>query len=469
MSVQGPEELIAQASAELVKPAGDSPKFSSLEAIQKNHHEFVAECHKTWKKWHDRAIKEILVFEGFSKREKTHPIGHGAEEWAGYNRRVWRRVNDAIIWILVGRKRHIVKRLCFYRKRAYLSESNPTAVFETLDRLNANPMSIAIWNDATSCVDIGDITYISDGMTPHPEFWELKEGKVSAEVLTLFATFKSNPEALEKELDVFGQKYGKSGFSQIARFARQSIKTSQALALLNDEHGTDPVTGKELAVTEVTTPPEVYDASLNAALNDTLAHRTSALHVVDGCLWVYANADKAVNRHQVRRDFQQLLVKRIPHVQRSLTTKRPAWDADRIVCLNDGFGPPMAMPYFLRQLEADIIASVTCGDLFLRAFLYLDWDAFASLVKEEGGEFGWSSDKDARRTRAMKPELRSVVARGQVPQIKLGDAVLPVTDPMLVQMFFDGVTPRTVIRSTIELARAHFENARTGTPGAEAE
>jgi len=349
MKSRGLENLMTQVATELAKPAGDSPKFSSLDAIRENHPEFVVACHNTWKKWHNRSIKEILVFEGFSRREKTHPIGHGAEEWAEYNRRVWRRVNDTIVWTLVGCKRHVVKRLCLYRKRGYLGESNPTSVLETLNQINAKPMSLAVWNDATSCVDIGDVTYVEDGMKPHPEFWELKEGKVNAEVLALFDTFKSNPEALEAKLDAFGEQYGKSGFSQLERFARQGLRTTQALTLLNDEHGTDPVTGKELTVTEVMTKTEGYDTQLNSMLKDALASQRPATLVVDGCLWIYANTDKNVNRHRVKRDFHQLLVERVPEARQHLTAKRPAWDADRIVCLNDTFGPPMAMPLFLRQ------------------------------------------------------------------------------------------------------------------------
>jgi hypothetical protein len=70
------------------------------------------ECHKTWKRLHDEAVKQILFWEGFLRREKQHPIGHGTEQFAEYNRAVWRRVNDSIVWSLVGLQRHIVKRIC---------------------------------------------------------------------------------------------------------------------------------------------------------------------------------------------------------------------------------------------------------------------------------------------------------------------------------------------------------------------
>src|SRR6266849_4521863 len=90
--------VIAEAAKDLYQPAGSSPHFSSLERIRKYRREYVVECHKTWKKWQEKAIHEILVFEAFARREKTHPIGPTAAEWADYNQAVWRRVNDSIIW-----------------------------------------------------------------------------------------------------------------------------------------------------------------------------------------------------------------------------------------------------------------------------------------------------------------------------------------------------------------------------------
>src|SRR5205814_499021 len=135
------------------------------------------ECNKTWKKWHNKAIEEILVYDAFAVREKSHTIGPAAVEFANYNRATWRRVNDAIIWLLMGAQRHVVKRLCLYRPRTFLQENNATSAMSTIAMLNSDPMSIAIWNDATSSVDIGDVTYLKRvGADQELWFLELKEG-----------------------------------------------------------------------------------------------------------------------------------------------------------------------------------------------------------------------------------------------------------------------------------------------------
>jgi hypothetical protein len=212
------ELTIDQASTALSKPAGDSPRFSSIATIRDNHQDFVRACHKTWKRWHEEAVEQILFFDGFALRDKSHPIGPEAEEFADYNRGVWRSINDAIIWSVFGAKRHIVKRLCLYRPRTFLSESNAAAAMSTVATLNADPLSLAIWNDASSCVDIGDVLYIKDGRVPHPQFIELREGRVNSEILEIA---QLNGAELEARLRKFQERHGKSGMKQFHRVLRQ--------------------------------------------------------------------------------------------------------------------------------------------------------------------------------------------------------------------------------------------------------
>ena len=177
--------MIEEAARELRKPAGDSEMFLSPVLVLQNHSEFVLRCHETWKKWRKEAVRQLLFHEGFLRREKTHPIGRGTREFGEYNRAVWRRVNDAIVWSLVGGQRHRVKRLCLHRKRGDLSDSNPGSAMAAVAEINARPMSFAFWNDTTSGVDIGDLTVIDSGLRAVPRFIELKEGIVNEAIGTI--------------------------------------------------------------------------------------------------------------------------------------------------------------------------------------------------------------------------------------------------------------------------------------------
>ncbi len=223
------EQLVNQLAADLKKPAGESSKFSSLDAIRANHREFVTECHKTWKKWHGEAIKQLFFFEGFLSREKTNPIGHTAVDWADYSQAIWRKASDTIIWCLMGHQRHVVKRLCLYHKRPKLTESNAQVVVELLNKLNTDSLSVAIWNDATSCVDLGGITYIENGLKPEPVFWEVKDGVVNDEIAELL---KNKSESVETRIQTFHDKRGNKGdiptpalYSPTDRFASSARLT----------------------------------------------------------------------------------------------------------------------------------------------------------------------------------------------------------------------------------------------------
>ncbi len=261
-------ERLERVARELKQPAGSSPLFATRESISRNRHAFVVECHQTWKKLHDEAVRQILVWEGFLRREQKHPIGYMARQFGEYNRSVWRRVNDSIVWSLVGLQRHVVKRICLYRPRGYLSESNPTAARSAIASINANPMSIAIWNDATTCVDLGDLTYVRDGSRPNVEFLELKEGRVNDEVVELIHIDESEFEARFAE---FAAKRGKAGLNHYKRVLRQNEINKQALTLLSEDKGINPVTGIDTRVLDLgDIGSETYDAAMGEVLQEAL-------------------------------------------------------------------------------------------------------------------------------------------------------------------------------------------------------
>jgi hypothetical protein len=106
------EETIEAASRALQTPAGSDDRFSSLASIAAHREDFVHACHDTWKRWHEKAVQEILIFDAFARAEQRRPIGASAKEYGDYYRAVWCRVNDAIVWSVFGTRRDIIKRLC---------------------------------------------------------------------------------------------------------------------------------------------------------------------------------------------------------------------------------------------------------------------------------------------------------------------------------------------------------------------
>jgi hypothetical protein len=409
-------------------------------------------------------VRQLFFHEGFLLREKTHPIGHGIKEFGEYNRAVWRRINDTIVWSLFGGHRHRVKRLCLYRKRGDLSESNPDAAKAALAAINARPMSIAIWNDATSCADIGDLTVITDGRRPIPQFVELKEGAVNEAIHELLGTEGNvHPNAA---VEAFKEKYGKQAVQQLNRVLRQNAVGNQAIELLVNEKGIDPVTGLHVSVSETEGEQTTYDETLATMLDTALTSGRDVIECVDGCLWIYASGEPRQNWQKSGQLFLQYLDDRIPEFPALPQEKHPRWDRDKIQLLSSSVYRPLARPLYLRKIPPPQIAALTFGILRENVMLYLDWAGFAQLIQKAGGELKWGSQRDVGRARAMHPGVRPPIIRGRLPQIHVGGAIAYVMDPNLVEMYFDGVTPWSMAQDIVGTMRRMIEQHKQGETSA---
>ena len=166
----------------LRRPTGDDPRFATVEGIQAHVRAFLPEVHGTWKRIHERTLEELLNIELLLASPGAVNL---PAEFLGYLRyamAVWRRLNDARVWAIFGQQGHIIRRLCQRKPRPRLLEANPTSIRACLDELNDDPFTFAIWSDATSCVDVGDIITISQGTT---RILEVKEGIVNERILEI--------------------------------------------------------------------------------------------------------------------------------------------------------------------------------------------------------------------------------------------------------------------------------------------
>ena len=444
------ETAIDQVIRDLKTPAGESDNFSSLESIQKNRALFVERCHETWKRLHIESLQRLFFFEGFLRREKTNPMGRAAKEYAEYHQALIRKINDSIIWSVFGLERHVIKRFCLYKKRPALLESNPDEVYAALDAFNARPMSLAIWNDATSCVDIGDVTYVDNGMQPNPEFIELKSGEVNAEIADLLAL---QGEEHSLKFEEFKTKRAQAGVKQYERVLRQQKTGEQALSLLANDQGVDPVTGQEMRVVDISIKQASYDTELGQVLTDVLGNRLEACELIAGCIWIYANSDPSINREQAATRFIDALSNRIPQEHLSNMRRPGLHDRDRVVPLIWGLHHPVSLPLFLRNLTTELIAAALCGKLRNKVMIYIDWSRFAELCREAGASFSFLGGKAVRRSRSEPANMRLPIIGGCIAQVTIEDVKTNITDPTLVRMLFDGTTPQTVIQNMI----AHAE------------
>jgi len=393
------EQTFSEAAEAMARPAGRKAEFESLEAIARNREAFVLACHETWRVWHLWAIDQILTFDQFLRLNKTKPVP-GGEEFGTHMCAAWRKVNDSIIWTFFGAKRWVVKRLCLYRPRTYLAENNASSVLTVLAGLNAKPLSFALWNDAISVVDMGDITYVEDGLRPEPSFIEFKEGEVNTEILELL---ELRGEEFEVRFQAFAEARGAKGVKQFERVVRQQRTGQQMGELLANERGRDPVTGRDIEIVDVGAERSPYDEAFGALLQKALDGGSEVCELLEDCLWIYANGDPNVGRNTALLRFKTMLAEKGVSLPPGPVH---AHDRDRIVDLQWGNFQPLSKPLFLRMLTPEIIGALLGGRLLHRVFIYFDWARFANLCAQLGARFDWSPEKETRRMRAEPPEVR---------------------------------------------------------------
>lgn len=197
----------------LREPAGDDPRFASLEAIKANRQAFVEKVHSTWKYLHGRSLDEIMAIEKILTSEQRSKLPRDFVWYLDRTIALWRRVNDAIVWELVGRQDHVIRVVCHRKHRVRLTDANPIALRRFLDDINSDPQTIAIWSDATSCVDVGDVVCRSFSDKPSG-FFEVKEGAMNDKIFDLLE-MEDGEEEIMNAIRAFADKNGPKAVKQL--------------------------------------------------------------------------------------------------------------------------------------------------------------------------------------------------------------------------------------------------------------
>ena len=244
----------------LRQPAGDDPRFQSMEMIRQNRAEFLKRVHTTWKRIHMRSLEEILQIEAILTPDQRKQLPKDFVWFLDRTALLWRRINDALVWLLVGQQDHVIRTVCHRKDRLRLSEANSGPMLKFLESVNAEPQTIVIWSDATTCVDVGDIVCRSFSGSLNG-FIEVKEGVINKKILDLMNT-KGTPEEITSRIADFAEQYGPKAMKQLDRVVRQQQRHGQVTDILNRDRGFHPHRQAEVTISDSTVPVESYDHKL---------------------------------------------------------------------------------------------------------------------------------------------------------------------------------------------------------------
>ena len=435
---------------QLRKPAGDDPRFATLEAIEANRNDFTAAVHSTWKQLHSRSWDEILTIEkvlSSAPREKL-PVG-----FVWYLERsiaLWRRINDAIVWSLVREQDHVIRRVCHRKDRPRLTDANPTAIRPFLDNFNSNPQSIAIWADATTCVDLVDLVCRSFSGNLNG-FFEAKAGTMNDRIFELMEVTLSSAEVMSAITD-FADKYGPKAVKQLERVVKQRQRYNEVMDIIDNDHGFDSRQQAHVTVQDTTTPLKRYDLELQNVID--ASRGGPVLHCIDRCLWVYVEREQSKDPMEKVKSFESKLAETSPGTLQWFKDQFRETECFEAVPLEDNLICPEAIPLFLRQLEPESVRDVLIGDLMFSVFLFVDWYELGRVIKELGAELVWSTKKEGRSQRS-KPLIQRRLSLGdRIPRVQWQNKRYLEGFSKIYRVLFEGITPTSIAAQYVEVLKS---------------
>ena len=429
----------------LRQPAGDDPRFQSMELIRQNRAEFLKRVHTTWKRIHKRSLAEILQIEAILAPDHRNHLPNDFVWFLERTALLWRRINDALVWLLVGQQDHVIRTVCHRKDRLRLSEANSGPMLKFLESVNADPQTIVIWSDATTCVDVGDI--VCKSFSGLNGFIEVKEGVINEKILDLMNT-KRTPEEVTSRIADFAEQYGPKAMKQLDRVVRQHQRHGQVTDILSHDRGFHPYRQAEVTISDSTVPVESYDHKLQEIIDNPAD--AVAPQCIDRCLWVYVDRNPSKPIDEKFKHFQQALSLACPASMQ--WRHQQLGDAEPFVAVpvEENLFCPEAIPLFLRPLQPETIRDLLIGKLMHSVFLFFDWYVFGEMVAELGAQLTWSTAKEGRRTQSQPKPQRRATFGGRIARIQLPDGHFLEGLSKIYRILFDGITPSTIAAQYVE-------------------
>lgn len=433
--------LLVNAIHLLRSPAGDDPRFSSFSAIKSNCHDFVSKVHETFDHIQMVSITEIMRIESAIK------VSNGdnpRKKQLLYQRLQWRRVSDAIAWLLVEEKRHVIKRMCSFQNQNQhsLAECNPDSAIGFIREFNQDKLRFALWTDTTNCIDAGDML-LRDVRRSGVALAELKEGEVNRKASTALVC--------EHAREFFLAEYGAKGQKQLDRIARQEKTLNAIINLINTDKGIDPFSNHDVTVTlhDVTTPDDDYGEMLSQVINAAKLTGISVTNV-DSCLWIAAVTQSTIKMSEITSAIESSALVG-PNSEHSKIWLRESFGKTVPYPINDireSFYYPIAYPLYLANIPTEQLVEIVLGKV--RVYMYFDWASFGRLADSLGIQFKWSTKKVGLKMKAQPKSLQPLVLGDRVPIIVIGEVEIMLGATQMVRVLFDLIRPEIMLRQTSE-------------------
>src|SRR5690606_26016656 len=299
---------------------------------------------------------------------------------------VYRKLADSIAWQLIKGQHYVARRLFINQPPPVINSSNISDVIKRVNELNKDEQSFALISDLTSFIQIGDILW----KTPKGlSIIEAKEGEKNETARELL-DYLNLPEETDYD-KVFPPYFNPKMKEQIKRMHRQDVRATRAVDVINNSIGKDPVSGKPMFITEVTSELDYYYDDIERLINDS-KEKDWAYDVIDECLHIGA----------YRNNWTSYGSSVLEYIVKQITAK----DIKSIALLNN-LNIQITEPLFLKPFDNKTILELLSGEVMI--YMVLDYEQIIKKFNAQGVKANWSSKKETHKIKDGDPYSREII------------------------------------------------------------
>ncbi|TXT41452.1 MAG: hypothetical protein FD135_238 [Comamonadaceae bacterium] len=257
---------------------------------------------------------------------------------------VLRRLFDVMPWTMLQGEHSTIRRLQTPGGEHNLSAKNIRDAIPTADQFNKDPHTIALCNDISSFIHVGDLL-VFDVKNQHRAFVELKSG--SKNILFSRAAAHAvhmGDDALEEK---FKSKLDPTDLAHYLRSRKQHERGSAITSTIKNEGGVDPNTGAKVSIHSSSIVVQTFSDKIVGCWTELSETKKWAICTVDQCVHIGVYND-----------------------QQSAFVGFNAW-MDAIHCtskvhnITDSFKDPMVRPFGSLNLPYELLLKILKGEVFI--------------------------------------------------------------------------------------------------------
>lgn len=420
--------------------------YKSFHEIQENSALFYIEVHK------DFAEAQNIICEGLLEKEEELEKYKNDLKSARQNKNknliselktklivnhfrqlVYRKLADSIAWQLINGQHYIARRLFINHPPPVVKNSNITDVMNRVNELNKiDGQSFALISDLTSFIQIGDILWKTPkGIT----LIEAKEGEKNETAREILDLLKLPEEANYDE--AFPPTFNHKMKEQIKRIHRQDVRAIRAADVINNNIGTDPVSGKPMIITEVNYEHEFYFDDIERLIKES-KEKDWAYDIIDECLHIGAYRN---NWTEYGPTALELIVKQ--------TTGKEI----KSIGLLNNLNIQITEPIFLKPFDNKTILELLSGEVMI--YMVLDYEQIINKFNAQGVTANWSSKKETHKLKDGNPYSREIITiENQAISISYKKHSLHLGSGFFVRIVSDNLKPNNAVNLFTEMVKS---------------